>query len=465
MFTYYNCRYGVKSHICSLLVKSAEVTDLLKASIAKQLEQVLLEKHRQLFRVPVSPLEVYPEPKVKPSAICSLCLGTAERNQLCVECKCMHCNQAANTDDLLTCNSCEKGFHMDCLGPPLPGPPEGHWICPMCVPPPNRRRGMNKAGGSHFLTQKRPRKTAGYYTPLPKKRKKNDMDNFEVEPLEPVMQPQLPPVVTEGDLELFKKAQEQAMASMATSINGKTLDSMARSPPMIEFGKYEIETWYSSPYPDGYAILPKLVLCEFCLKYMKNRTILKAHRAKCQWLHPPGNRIYDKADLSVFEVDGTVSKRFCQNLCLLAKLFLNHKVIVHNVEPFLFYVLTKNDRKGYHFVGYFSKEKSCQQKYNVSCIMTMPQYRGQGFRRFLISFSYLLSLVELHWSPLDTTPATEDTEEEEGEGVAKGKTRTGQKRRDGRAWMKWTGMVLPMATRPTKSPTRFWSPPGGSAPH
>ena len=184
------------------------------------------------------------------------------------------------------------------------------------------------------------------------------------------------------------------MAHMATSINGKTLDPHARSPPMIEFGKYEIKTWYSSPYPQEYAILPRLVLCEFCLKYMKSRSILKTHRAKCQWFHPPGNEIYRKGDLSIFEVDGMASKIYCQNLCLLAKLFLDHKTLYYDVEPFLFYVLTKNDRKGCHLVGYFSKEKSCQQKYNVSCIMTMPQYQRQGYGRFLIDFSYLLSRVE-----------------------------------------------------------------------
>ncbi|CAN7992072.1 unnamed protein product, partial [Ixodes pacificus] len=84
----------------------------------------------------------------------------------------------------------------------------------------------------------------------------------------------------------------------------------------------------------------------------------------------------------------------CQNLCLLAKLFLDHKTLYYDVEPFLFYVLTRNDSKGCHLVGYFSKEKHCQQRYNVSCIMTMPQYQRQGFGRFLIDFSYLLSRKE-----------------------------------------------------------------------
>jgi hypothetical protein len=45
------------------------------------------------------------------------------------------------------------------------------------------------------------------------------------------------------------------------------------------------------------------------------------------------------------KVDGNVSKLYCQNLCLLAKLFLDHKTLYYDVEPFLFYVLTKNDTK------------------------------------------------------------------------------------------------------------------------
>lgn len=133
--------------------------------------------------------------------------------------------------------------------------------------------------------------------------------------------------------------------------------------------------------------LPKLFLCEFCLKYAKSRVVLERHLDKCMWRHPPATEIYRCGDISVFEVDGNANKIYCQNLCLLAKLFLDHKTLYYDVEPFLFYVLTKNDEKGCHLVGYFSKEKHCQQKYNVSCIMTMPQYQRQGYGRFLIHFS------------------------------------------------------------------------------
>lgn len=63
----------------------------------------------------------------------------------------------------------------------------------------------------------------------------------------------------------------------------------------------------------------------------------------------------DKTFLHFCKVDGNVSTIYCQNLCLLAKLFLDHKTLYYDVEPFLFYVLTQNDVKGCHVVGYFSK--------------------------------------------------------------------------------------------------------------
>ena len=118
-----------------------------------------------------------------------------------------------------------------------------------------------------------------------------------------------------------------------------------------------------------------------------NAVFFFPQQEKCGLYHPPANEIYRNGDLSVFEVDGNVNKIYCQNLCLLAKLFLDHKTLYYDVEPFLFYVLTTNDDMGCHLVGYFSKEKHCQQKYNVSCIMTMPQYQRKGFGRFLIDFS------------------------------------------------------------------------------
>jgi len=83
------------------------------------------------------------------------------------------------------------------------------------------------------------------------------------------------------------------------------------------------------------------------------RTLCLQH--KCDARRPPGDEIYRRHDLSVFEVDGNRSKIYCQNLCLLAKLFLDHKTLYYDVESFHFYVLTTNDDTGCHLIGYFSK--------------------------------------------------------------------------------------------------------------
>jgi len=76
---------------------------------------------------------------------------------------------------------------------------------------------------------------------------------------------------------------------------------------------------------------------------------------KCEMRCPPGNEIYRRRELSVFEVDGNRSKIYCQNLCLLAKLFLDHKTLYYDVESFHFYVLTISDDAGCCLIGYFSK--------------------------------------------------------------------------------------------------------------
>lgn len=51
----------------------------------------------------------------------------------------------------------------------------------------------------------------------------------------------------------------------------------------IVFGRYELDTWYHSPYPEEYARLGRLYMCEFCLKYMKSQTILRRHMV-CHFL-------------------------------------------------------------------------------------------------------------------------------------------------------------------------------------
>ena len=68
-------------------------------------------------------------------------------------------------------------------------------------------------------------------------------------------------------------------------------------------------------------------------------------------------------------------------------MFLDHKSLFYDVEPFLFYVITEIDSIGARFVGYFSKEKQSPKDYNVSCIMTLPVRQRKGWGNLLIDIS------------------------------------------------------------------------------
>ncbi|KAI5723880.1 hypothetical protein M8J76_012206 [Diaphorina citri] len=137
----------------------------------------------------------------------------------------------------------------------------------------------------------------------------------------------------------------------------------------IELGKNKISAWYFSPYPQELVHLPCIYICEYCLAYRKTRTCLKNHLIKCNLKHPPGNEIYRKDSISFFEIDGRKNKNYAQNLCLLAKLFLDHKTLHYDTDPFLFYIMTEQDSRGFHIVG-------------------------RGYGKLLIEFSYELSKFE-----------------------------------------------------------------------
>ncbi|KAH0544567.1 hypothetical protein FGG08_001339 [Glutinoglossum americanum] len=195
--------------------------------------------------------------------------------------------------------------------------------------------------------------------------------------------------------------QRAATASGASDVNGDSNDysshkvsGPASKIQCINFGGYEIDTWYAAPYPEEYSRNRVLYICEFCLKYMNSEYVAWRHKLKCPAKHPPGDEIYRDGSVSVFEVDGRKNPVYCQNLCLLAKLFLGSKTLYYDVEPFLFYVMTEYDELGCHFVGYFSKEKRPSSQNNVSCILTLPIHQRKGYGNLLIDFSYLLTRVE-----------------------------------------------------------------------
>ena len=101
-------------------------------------------------------------------------------------------------------------------------------------------------------------------------------------------------------------------------------------------------------------------------------------------------------------------KLYCQCLCLLAKLFLERKTIYFDVNPFLFYILTENDKRTknfQHIIGYFSKEKSSEESCNLACLMVRSietktkknDYLRKTNRFFRIINDKVLANFWFHW--------------------------------------------------------------------
>jgi hypothetical protein len=131
----------------------------------------------------------------------------------------------------------------------------------------------------------------------------------------------------------------------------------------IQLGPHKSETWYYSPYPEPYHNIDCIFYCEYCLSFYVSEQELQYHELRCPLTHPPGNQIYqdDKLKIAVFEVDGYKNYVYCENLCYMSKLFLDHKLLTETMEAFLFYILCEVDKTGCHIVGYFSKYKDLTQ--------------------------------------------------------------------------------------------------------
>ena len=165
---------------------------------------------------------------------------------------------------------------------------------------------------------------------------------------------------------------------------------------VLELGRHQMDTWYFSPLPkellrDGSGVVDVLYVDEFTLEFFTRKEELRRYQRRTLGedgrggrRHPPGNEIYRCGNLSseyfcstvclifefvsspcdmsgfrpllyqlvtslvqkVFEVDGLEERLYCQNLCYIAKLFLDHKTLYFDVDPFLFYVLCEVDNRG-----------------------------------------------------------------------------------------------------------------------
>lgn len=156
----------------------------------------------------------------------------------------------------------------------------------------------------------------------------------------------------------------------------------------ITIGNYTIKTWYFSPYPFPFFKMDHIYVCEQCFHYFGSLEELNAHQAEARELCPPGREIYRDGNISIFELKGWRQKLSCQCLCLLSKLFLDHKALFYDVEGFVFYVLCETDEKGAHIAAYFSRELNSFENNVLACITTLPPYQKKGYGHMLISLSY-----------------------------------------------------------------------------
>lgn len=208
------------------------------------------------------------------------------------------------------------------------------------------------------------------------------------------IQKEKPSTIANGHINKPQNAKITNFRHTSSEEHQKNDETSIKNVEMIELGRYRIKPWYFSPYPKELCEMDCIYLCEFCLKYCQSRFCLGRHLSKCTLKHPPGNEIYRKDTISFFEIDGRKDKMYAQNLCLLSKLFLDHKLIDLDLDPFLFYVMTEFDSRGFHIVGYFSKEKVSEEGHNLACVLTLPPYQRKGYGKLLIELSYVLSQIE-----------------------------------------------------------------------
>ncbi|KAL3462985.1 acyl-CoA N-acyltransferase [Aspergillus heterothallicus] len=185
---------------------------------------------------------------------------------------------------------------------------------------------------------------------------------------------------------------------MATDDSSSHAKPSTRNVQYVVLGNLRFQTWYQSIYPEDLVSkeTDTLYVCRWCFRYACDVNAHATHTKLCPHrTTPPGIKVYDHGGYSVWEVDGADHKLFGQNLSLFAKLFVDHKSVFFDVVSFLYYILVftdPNDReKGYHTLGFFSKEKLSWDANNLACILIFPPYQRKQLGKLLMGVSYKLS--------------------------------------------------------------------------
>ena len=92
-------------------------------------------------------------------------------------------------------------------------------------------------------------------------------------------------------------------------------------------------------------------------------------------------------------------------------MFLDHKTLYYDTDPFLFYVMTEFDNRGFHIVGYFSKVRVMFLDYKTLYYDTDPflfyvmtEFDNRGFHivgyfskvRFIVVYAIRIVISDGH---------------------------------------------------------------------
>lgn len=187
---------------------------------------------------------------------------------------------------------------------------------------------------------------------------------------------------------------------MARPDSSHAKSPVAQNVKHVVLGDLLFKTWFQSIYPED-LVSPdtdRLYICRWCFRYSCDAAAYTKHIRVCEHrTTPAGAKVYDDAGYSVWEIDGEEYKLLAQNLCLFAKLFLDHKSVFFDVVSFLFYLLVftdPNDPENYSILGFFSKEKMSWDPNNLACILVFPPYQHKQLGKLLMGVSYKLSAWE-----------------------------------------------------------------------
>lgn len=133
--------------------------------------------------------------------------------------------------------------------------------------------------------------------------------------------------------------------------------------------------------------------CLHCLGYTPSKKVAEEHMDACDF-SSIGEAVWSHGDIVIRKIDGADADNlaYIQCLCLLARNFLAHKVVLWNAgagPKFNYYVMYKCDEYANHLVGFFSAPKVTRNNgRNLSCLLVLPAYQRMGYAQMLVDRAY-----------------------------------------------------------------------------